>query len=135
MAWGISSQNTTNLSVSLTLNGNVGSVDRFIQVDGYHSIVIQEVGDRVRRTSTTWAVVVYDGFHNFELGYEGQSVCFFFCGSRSNSHLGGPTFNFVIARDPTRGIVYSVSARSGSWQLPILPKKTSAPFSPTKVND
>lgn len=83
MVWGISFQNTTNLSVSLTPNGNVGSADRFIQVDGYHSIVIQEVGDRLRRTSTTWAVVVYDGFHNFELGYEGQSVSFF-RGSRSN---------------------------------------------------
>jgi hypothetical protein len=134
MVWGISFQNTTNLSVSLSPNGNAGSVDRFIQVDGYHSIVIQEAGDRVRRTSTTWAVVVYDGFHNFELGYEGQPVSFF-RGSRSNSHLGGPTFNFVIARDPTYGIVYSVSGRNGSWQLPILPKKTSAPFSPTKMNN
>lgn len=116
MVWGVSFQNTTNLSVSLTPNGNVGSADRFIQVDGYHSIVIQEVGDRVRRTSTTWAVVVYDGFHNIELGYE-----------------GGPTFNFVISRDPTRGIVYSESGRSGSWQLPILPKKTIADRSPVWI--
>jgi hypothetical protein len=71
MVWGISFQNNTNLSVTLTPNGNVGSADRFIQVAGYHSIIIQEVGNRVRRTGTTWAVVVYDGFHNFELGYEG----------------------------------------------------------------
>jgi len=70
MAWSTSWRNATGRS--LTSTPHIGGLaERFIQLDGYHSIIIQEVGNRVRRTGTTSAVVVYDGFHNFELGYEG----------------------------------------------------------------